>query len=451
LGFFLGLGVLSSAGVFNLALFQAFVVGTLLHVVFVHPPQGMSEETPGMHEASTWGALLGVGIALVMSQYFGAHGHEGHGTSSGAVFIHLALEAAPALVLAFFCAGMVHAFLKPKSLDWMSRGPKVVQSLKGMAFGLPLPICSCGALPVYKSLVEGKAAPAAALAFLVATPEIGLDAVLISLPLLGVEMTITRVIAAVVVALAVSWIVTSCTTVTMPETVGKPDEDAGKSLSFWDKVLSGLRYGYGELIDHILPWIVFGLLLAALADPLLHELGLQGISPVYQVVIAALAGIPFYVCASGSTPLVAVFLAQGLSPGAGIAFLLTGPATNVTTFGVLTQLHGRKVAAWFGGSMFAVSCLVGWLTNLLLPSIELGGISHDHGGAPSDLALYSLGLLAVVMLVSLLRNGVRGWLAQIHPSFAGHGHQEHGHDHDGHHGHGHDHEGHHDHAPEGSA
>ena len=49
--------------------------------------------------------------------------------------------------------------------------------------------------------------------------------------------------------------------------------------------------------------------------------------------------------------LVAVMLAAGVSPGAAMAFLLTGPATNITTFGTLNQLHGPKVAWSFSIAM----------------------------------------------------------------------------------------------------
>ncbi|MGB0799910.1 MAG: aminomethyltransferase, partial [Planktomarina sp.] len=34
-----------------------------------------------------------------------------------------------------------------------------------------------------------------------------------------------------------------------------------------------------------------------------------------------------------ATPLVVMFLAEGVAPGAALAFLLTGPATNISTFG----------------------------------------------------------------------------------------------------------------------
>ena len=58
-----------------------------------------------------------------------------------------------------------------------------------MLFGLPLPVCNCGVLPLYHSLVRRGVPSAAAFSFLVATPELGLDAIILSLPLLGAPFT----------------------------------------------------------------------------------------------------------------------------------------------------------------------------------------------------------------------------------------------------------------------
>jgi uncharacterized membrane protein YraQ (UPF0718 family) len=54
------------------------------------------------------------------------------------------------------------------------------------------------------------------------------------------------------------------------------------------------------------------------------------------------AGIPMYVCASGSTPIAAAMLLKGLSPGAAIVFLLAGPATNLGSIMVLKKFLGSR-------------------------------------------------------------------------------------------------------------
>jgi hypothetical protein len=55
------------------------------------------------------------------------------------------------------------------------------------------------------------------------------------------------------------------------------------------------------------------------------------------------AGIPMYVCASGSTPIAAAMLLKGLSLGAAIVFLLAGPATNLGSIMILKNFWAAGV------------------------------------------------------------------------------------------------------------
>ena len=74
---------------------------------------------------------------------------------------------------------------------------------------------------------------------------------------------------------------------------------------------------------------------------------LAGIPRLLQVPLAVLIGIPIYVCATGSTPLIALLMHKGLSAGAAVALLLTGPATNLTTWRALAHRYGRRTATVF--------------------------------------------------------------------------------------------------------
>jgi hypothetical protein len=131
------------------------------------------------------------------------------------------------------------------------------------------------------------------------------------------------------------------------------------------------------------------------------------------VPLAALIGMPVYVCASGSTPLAAVLVAHGLSPGAAIAFLLTGPATNVTTFGVLARLHGGATARTFAVTMFGGATAAGLAVDAILSgSFAAPAAGHVHH-ALSTLELLAVGVLGLVILASILRQGVRRFLGQL--------------------------------------
>ena len=109
----------------------------------------------------------------------------------------------------------------------------------------------------------------------------------------------------------------------------------------------------------------------------------------------------------------AVLLAGGVSPGAALAFLLTGPATNVTTFGVLTQLHGRRVALAFSVTIIGLSLVLGWVVNLVVPELHGITVSDLRPEGASPIKILSLAVLVLAILSSVLRRGARGFVGEI--------------------------------------
>ncbi|NNM00233.1 MAG: hypothetical protein HKO62_05745, partial [Gammaproteobacteria bacterium] len=397
---------------------QGFVAGTLLHVLSGHqigvrhahchdaPQEGII--LPSHTTAAACGALGGLAlIAAVMAQ---PHGHH-HAHTTAPHFIDtmlsLALVSAPALIAGYGLAGLIGILLTPQRAQWLRGGARWRQSLRGMAFGLPLPVCSCGVLPLYHTLVRRGAPATAAMAFLIATPELGLDALLLSLPLLGTELTIARLVAAIVVALGVSLLVGRLVAAP-PAPERAPDDERAPPHRLRD----GLRFGFVELFDHTMPWILTGLFIAALVEPLLRHAALAQVPALIQVPLFALIGIPAYVCASGATPIAAVAIAGGVSPGAALAFLIAGPATNVTTFGVLSQLHGRSIAAAFGIAVTFAAVVCGWTVDAMAPGAGAATVLHDHE-ASSPVNIICLALLGLLLLMSLFRQGPRGMLTQV--------------------------------------
>ena len=105
---------------------------------------------------------------MAIEQHGGAHSQGAPHLTAGDTFLALAAASAPALLLAYLGAALLMAFLTPATAAWLDGGRGAGQALRGVGYGLPLPICSCGVLPVYERLVRGGAPATAALAFLVA-------------------------------------------------------------------------------------------------------------------------------------------------------------------------------------------------------------------------------------------------------------------------------------------
>ena len=414
-GFFTGPTLLQNS---SLALFQAFVAGSLLHVVF-HQSHKKSSSCASSCSSSepkgSWpagvGNILGVLLLVIIQHDHQIFGESNFGAEVRDTFLRLALESAPALLLAYILAGLASAFISYQALTWLGKGNRWSQSLRGMAVGLPLPVCSCGIVPIYHSMVKKGAPAAAAMAFFIATPELGIDAILISLPLLGKKMTLIRLVAAAVVAFLIGGIVSRF----VDNNQNTVEHEPESQKSYFEKIKDGLKEGLIDLVDHTGPWILLGLIIAALASPLLGPKTLSWIPTYLDVPVFALLGLPIYVCASGATPIVAVFLWNLISPGAALAFLLTGPATNITTFGVLSQLHGKKVAIIFGSTTLVLSVICGYLVNVLFPKFTPLLLPVLNPEEYSIFAWVSLGSLLFLFGFSLIKRGARSFLSELNP------------------------------------
>ena len=119
------------------------------------------------------------------------------------------------------------------------------------------------------------------------------------------------------------------------------------------------------------------------------------------MLIMLVVGIPLYVCASASTPIVAALALKGLSPGAALVFLLAGPATNAASITVVAGMLGKRVAAVYVSVIalcslamgMAVNAVYGWLAIDI--SGWVAGAHHSEGRLlPAGAAVVLLGLIA---------------------------------------------------------
>lgn len=455
---------------------NALLAGALVHVVFDHGPEEAGRAAhPAMAGA---GALAGLGLVVALPVEAGP-GMAAAAKAAG----HLFLEAAPALLIGFTGAGLL-SLVPTDTLARLMTGSNVVTSaVRGTIFGLPLPVCSCGVVPLYRSLIQKGVPPAAAMAFLVATPELGLDSLILSLPLLGAKLTAARVVAALTVALAAGVVAgllaRAAAGPAAPPVPGQTGSIVGDATPGPETkahpLMRALRYGFVDSVDDLGAWVVAGILVAGALHPLIDPAWLARVPGWAQVLLMVVLGAPIYVCATAATPVAAVLIAKGVTPGAGLAFLLTGPATNVTTYGAMRTGHGKRPTFIIIGTILGVTALLCLTIDALgIQGLPAAGREHEHPHGPA--AWGSAAVLAALLVASLLRVGPRGFLAQLglthkhghsptqpcdpaapppaccdhDPAPDDHGHDHHGHDHDhGHdHGHGHDHDHGHGHAHE---
>ncbi len=105
------------------------------------------------------------------------------------------MDVAIYMLFGFFVAGVLYVFFKADKIKKHLGTGKIKPVILSALFGIPIPLCSCGVVPVATGLKKQGANNGAALSFMIATPESGVDSIAVSWAMLDPIMTITRPVA----------------------------------------------------------------------------------------------------------------------------------------------------------------------------------------------------------------------------------------------------------------
>ncbi len=256
-------------------------------------------------------------------------------------------EMSPYLLFGFFMAGLLSMFISTALVERHLGGGGFWPVLKASLLGVPLPLCSCSVIPVSMSLHKHHASKGATISFLLSTPQTGVDSILVTYSLLGPVFAVFRPIAALITGVLGGSLTTLMTSGRETSAEQEACHDAccceGKRSN---RLWAGLRYGFVTLPRDIGKPLMIGLLIAALVSVLIpdgffaEKLG----TGIFAKLAMMVLGIPVYVCATASVPVAAAMILKGLTPGAALVFLITGPATNAASLITIWKTLGRRAA-----------------------------------------------------------------------------------------------------------
>ena len=342
--------------------------------------------------------------------------------------IALSNAMAPYILFGLLFAGLLHVWV-PQTLVTKHLGKESVGSvIKATLFGIPLPVCSCGVIPLATGIKKSGASKGATLSFLISTPITGVDSILATYGIFGWVFTLYRIFTSMVIAM-VAGILTNLfdgEEKPLPKTgfsATKPlqtfsailpaqtKEEAsccstgscsGEKKAFW--LTDALYYAFITLLGDIAKPLLWGLLIGALITVAIP----QNISDIlvayswlsYLIVIAI--AVPMYVCATASLPIAAGLMLSGVSAGAAFVFLCAGPATNTVTIGVVKKMLGTRSLVIYLGSIIVGSMVFGLGLDAVFLASDINPASlvhlHEEAGFVSMLSSVVLWGLVVYLL-----------------------------------------------------
>lgn len=342
------------------------------------------------------------------------------------------VQTAPFLLLGLFLAGWSKIIIRAQGVHRYLGAPNLRSAFFAAMFGLPLPVCSCGVVPLSLSVRDKGASREASLSFLISTPETSVDTLVITWGLLGPIMTIVRPIAAFLSAMFAA-------VLSIADRVYHPDDETvapvadadlgcngdcagadnhihvdqvhvvgfrGLAKSIKAAVLALLRrarngepidpttdphydsvhghshdpvplgvlnkdanrYAFVEMLDDLSLWFVLGIIVAGAIAALVPNTWIQNFpgGQLGSMFFVLVLSVPMYVCAVESTPIAAMLILKGMSPGAALVFLLAGPATNAATLLVINQTYGRRFLRIYLAAIAGMAVASGLALNFVL-------------------------------------------------------------------------------------
>ena len=368
---------------------------------------------------------------------------------------------APMLLLGFLLSGLIHVFISRQAILRWLRDDSLKSVTVSSAIGVPVPLCSCSVVPVVAEMRNKGASRSSCMSFLITAPETGADSILVTNAFFGPIVAIVRPVISFITAvvagifciglirddrdeaeasdhdhchdcehdhhqsliadrddcyvspsqlkvLLVNWWKGIAGRQSTGDSSAAEVPTDNQGLDFKKLVKHVFRYGFIEIADDILFALLVGvvlggvLFLAIPSDLMAHEYARYLSYPVMVLI-----GVPLYICASASTPIAAALVAKGVSPGAALIFLMTGPATNTGTIAIIVSQFGSRFASIYVAAVIAVTVVLGIAIDALLLAAGLAiSVNLDASHAPAVQFLqWGSALLLIALIVWRFRAG----------------------------------------------
>jgi hypothetical protein len=309
-------------------------------------------------------------------------------------------QMSPYLLFGFAVAGMLKVLIPTSFVQKHLGGKGFWPIFKSSLFGVPLPLCSCGVIPVAMSLRKRGASKGATIAFLLSTPQTGVDSIFVTWAMLGPVFMIARPLIALITGVVGGVAVDLFDHKPSAAPALEEDEESASNKNIF-KI--GFRHAFLVLPRDIGVAMLIGLAIAAIIsvavpdDFFANKIG----TGIGAMIVMMLIGIPLYVCATASVPIAAALIAKGLTPGAALVFLMTGPATNAASLAIIWKIMGNRTAIIYLLTVAVCALTFGLLLDAMFSNLgsQIQGHFHKMGTTPIE-------HISAVVLLAVLAFGI---------------------------------------------
>ena len=337
----------------------------------------MTSFTPALNQMGTRIKTIGTGwlllaLAIALQALYDPSVIPDRLGSLGGSFAHTA----PFLLLAIAFA----AYSKATGADGLIAkafvGREAQMVLVAALFGALSPFCSCGVIPIIAALLSMGVPLSAVMAFWLASPLMDPTMFALTSGILGVEFAIAKTIAAAAIGMSggyATMLLGRTGMLANPLRDGIGNGGCGASSvrnpnvqvewKFWRDEARRQKFasGFSSNLMFLGQWLALAFMLEAI---MIAYIPAEDVSQVlgggqwFAVPLAAIVGIPAYLNGYAALPLVNGLIDQGMSPAAGMAFLVAGGVTSIPAAIAVWALARPPVFALYLGT--AITGAVGF-------------------------------------------------------------------------------------------
>lgn len=237
--------------------------------------------------------------------------------------------------------------------------------LPACMMGVISPLCMYGTIPLMAALARKGVPQNLLAAFMISSILLNPTLFVMSLSL-GLPIALLRLGSAILCGLIAGIIVTLIWK-------GKPIfqldafslEETSRSRTRIRQLLHSLRRNFEITAPYLLLGITLTVLLERYIPTTLFTAVLGDKSP-FAILASASIGIPLYMCGGGTIPLIQSWLEAGMSTGAAMAFMISGPATKLNNLSAVKMILGKINFILYIAYTLLFSLLTGYAANLFL-------------------------------------------------------------------------------------
>lgn len=279
------------------------------------------------------------------------------------------------LIFVYWVAGViagaaVSAFLGPKLKQLTSNitGKRngAIAVLLAALLGAASPMCMYGTIPLIAALGRKGMPEYVISSFMVSSILINPNLFVFSSLALGINIALIRLGASILAGLTAGVL-----TAVFFKTKGLYNFDGFEDKKRCGHAMNPVRKFFDEInrtIVKTFPYLLAGIVLTAISNRYVtsSELtSLFGKDNGWSVALASFVSVPLYMCGGGTVPIIKAWLANGMSLGAALSFMLGGPATKLNNLSAVKTILGTRNFLIYLAYSLAFSLIAGWLVNLV--------------------------------------------------------------------------------------